>query len=722
MPGNRLFRRIRRGIRLWALAIALGTATPLAAQDLATLLADRVAIDTRDRLVAEGSVEVLYRGARLTAQRIVYDGKTDRLTIEGPIWLTEPSGAVLVADAANLSRDLREGLLQSARMVLQDRLQIAADTIARKGGRYTVLNRAVASSCEVCPANPIPLWEIRARRITHDQLERQIYFEGAQLRVAGLPVFWWPWLRTPDPTLDRATGFLAPSFRTTTELGIGIRVPYFITLGASRDLTVTPYVSSSRTRTLGLRWREARRTGRYALEGAISRDDLLPGETRYYLFGDGTFALPRDFTLDFQIQTASDDAYLLDYGISDTDRLDSGITIARTRRDSHVDARLFRYWSLRDGDDNRTLPSIVADAEFMRRFRPAMIGGEGQFTMETHLHRRSSDATTDVNGDGEVDGRDVARLTLRTDWRRNWLLANGMIVTGGAQARADFYSISQDANYPATVTRLTSRAMVELRWPWVRSDGTGASDVLEPVMQMVWAPDDIKDVPNEDSRHATFDEGNLFEYDRLAGSDVLELGTRANLGLSWTRYRADGWAMGAIVGRVFRARDLGQFTASSGLAGQSSDWLVSGQIEMGPDLTVLGRALIDDSLDIARAELRLTRQKGSYDLSAGYLWLTADTAEDRPTDTSELWLNAGWDVSDGWRASLSGRYDFIANRAARAGFGLQYRTDCILVDLSLSRRYTSSTSVTADTSINLGVELTGLGSSGSGLKRRACAR
>ncbi|PPB81618.1 LPS-assembly protein [Albidovulum inexpectatum] len=722
MPQIRLFGRFWRAAWFWAWAAFLVSALPVAAQDLATLLADRVAIDRDDRLVAEGSVEVLYRGARLTARRIVYDARTDRLTIEGPIWLSDPSGAVLIADAADLSRDLSDGILQGARMVLQDRLQIAAERISRQEGRYTILDRAVASSCEVCPSNPVPLWEVRARRITHDQTERQIYYEGAQLRVAGLPVFWWPWLRTPDPTLDRATGFLSPSIRTTTELGIGIRVPYFITLGDSRDLTVTPYVSSSRTRTLGLRWREARRTGSYTLEGAISRDALVPDETRYYLFGDGTFALPRDFTLDFQIQTASDDAYLLDYGLSDTDLLDSGMTVARTRRDSHVEARLFRFWSLRDGDDNRTLPSIVADAEFMRRFRPALIGGEGQLTLESHLHRRSSQTATDADGDGEIDGRDVARLSIQTDWRRNWLLSNGMILTGGAQARADFYSIAQDVTYPATVTRLTSRAMVELRWPWVRAGGTGATDVLEPVAQLVWAPNDVDDVPNEDGSHATFDEGNLFEYDRFSGTDVLELGTRANLGLSWTRYHPDGWAMGTVVGRVFRAKDLGQFTASSGLSGQSSDWLVSARIDRGSDLSVLGRALIDDSLDIARAELRLMRQKGSYDLSAGYLWLTADTGEDRPTDTSELWLDAGWDVSDGWRASVSGRYDFIANRAARAGFGLQYRTDCILVDLSLSRRYTSSASVTADTSINLGVELTGLGSSGASAKRRACAR
>jgi LPS-assembly protein len=77
----------------------------------------------------------------------------------------------------------------------------------------------------VCFDNPTPLWEIRARRIIHDEVEQQLYFEGAQFRVMGVPVLWLPQMRLPDPTLERATGFLAPSIRATDTTGTQIRVP-----------------------------------------------------------------------------------------------------------------------------------------------------------------------------------------------------------------------------------------------------------------------------------------------------------------------------------------------------------------------------------------------------------------------------------------------------------------------------------------------------------------
>ncbi|MGB3316508.1 MAG: LPS assembly protein LptD [Albidovulum sp.] len=713
---------IRRAL-LALVALCLLT-SPLHSQDQAKLIADQVLLEANDTLTAEGAVEVLYKGTRLTAERIIYFSKTDRLEITGPIRLTDESNTVIVADAADLSSDLTEGVLTSARMVLDQQLQIASNRLTRASGRFTVLDRVVASSCEVCPSNPTPLWEIRARRVVHDQEERQLYFDHAQFRVAGLPIFYAPRLRMPDPTLERSTGFLLPTIRTTSGLGAGVKLPYFIAIGDSRDLTLTPYVSAKQTRTLEFRYRQAFRTGKMEFSGALSRDDLIPGKTRGYLFGNAKFDLPRDFGLNLKLQTVTDDAYLLDYDVSSRDRLQSGVELTRTRRNEHIDARIFRYWSIRARDDNSVLPTLVGDLTFERRFRPAYLGGEGKFSFQTHSHRRSSTVTTDANGDGITDGRDIARTTLAADWSRNWTLSNGMVLSGGFMAAADFYSIGQDATYPGTVTRFAPSAMVELRWPWVKTETAGgATQVIEPVAQLVWSRNDIEDVPNEDSQISSFDEGNLFGYSRFPGVDERELGTRLNLGVSWTRRDPAGWSLGVTAGRVFRAEDLGQFSIGSGLDGTSSDWLLATHLDTAFGLTMMNRALFDDAFSFSRNELRLGYNAQKYDISAGYLWLMADPAEGRNKASSEFTFDAGWTFARNWRGKVSGRYDFQADRAAKAAVGLQYRNECVAVDLSLSRRFTSSTSVSANTDFSMSVELAGFGAGTDGRKyRRSCAR
>jgi len=175
--------------------IGLATATASFAQAPAdaapaTLIADDIVFDQgASSITARGGVEIFFQGNRLRAEAITYSRDGDRVSADGPLTLIDASGdTVLVADFADLSADLRDGVLRSASLVLNRQMQIAATRIDRVDGRYSQAYQAVASSCEVCSDNPVPIWEIRARRVIHDEVERQIYFENAQFRVIGVPV------------------------------------------------------------------------------------------------------------------------------------------------------------------------------------------------------------------------------------------------------------------------------------------------------------------------------------------------------------------------------------------------------------------------------------------------------------------------------------------------------------------------------------------------------
>ncbi|SIS56493.1 LPS-assembly protein LptD [Phaeovulum vinaykumarii] len=695
--------------------MATATATETR-EDAATLVADSIRLAPGDVLLAEGAVEVFYRGNHLTAESIRYDGKTDRIFVTGPLRLTEPGaeGAVILADQAEMSTDLRDGLLTGARMVLAREMQLAAATISRVSGRYTDLNRVVASSCRICADNPTPLWEIRADRLRHDTEKRQLLFDGAEFRALGLPIARIPHLRMPDPTVKRMTGFLTPSFRTTSGLGTGVKLPYFIVLGDHRDLTLTPYVSSDGMTTMGFRYRAATHSGLYAIEGALSRDDLIADTTRGYLFAQGRFALPDGFSLGLDLQLASDRSYLLDYGISDADRLWSGITLERVRRTELTWARLGQVYTMREGESNDLEPVQAVDAHKIRVFRPALIGGELEFDLSAHAHRRPSDL--------DVAGRDMARLGFSAQWRRNALLPGGILAAGLFDVTGNIYRIGQDSRYDETVSQTVPAAGVELRWPWVRQAGSAAL-VIEPVAQLLWSDTTRPRVPNEDSLLVEFDEGDLFSFSRFPGEDAREGGTRANLGISFTRFDAAGWSLGMTAGRVVRARAQAGFGTGSGLSGVQSDWLLAAHFASAGGLAVSNRALISgDFGDVTRNELRVAWSPGDdRSLSAGYLWMKPDLSEGRPSATSELTLDTTWRLSAGWSGRFASRYDFDAGRAARAGLGLRYENECVTLDLSLSRRYTSSTSVRPETDFGVSVALAGFGA-GENRARRVCTR
>jgi LPS-assembly protein len=161
---------------------------------------------------------------------------------------------------------------------------------------------------------------------------------------------------------------------------------------------------------------------------------------------------------------------------------------------------------------------------------------------------------------------------------------------------------------------------------------------------------------------------------------------------------------------------------ASGLAGKSSDWLAALQVTTADGLQVTNRLVFDDTFDITKGEVRMTYPKERYGISSGYVWTVADASENRLKPTSELTFDAYYKISDGWTSKASGRYDFEADRATRAGIGFEYKNECILVDLSLSRRFTSSTSVEPTTDFGLSVELIGFGSGAKPGPARRCNR
>ncbi len=692
---------------LWVLGVPAGAR----AQGSATLLADSVTVTADERLLAEGNVEVLYDGIRMTATAVSYDRAADRLEITGPLLIRSPDGTLLAADSATLDPQLRNGLLRGARLVLERQLQLAATRLDRVDGRYSQLRGAAATACTVC-GDRAPLWDIRASRVVHDDVARQLYFENAVFRVRGLPLLWLPRLRLPDPTLRRATGLLLPDIRTNDRLGFGLKFPYFIPFGDHRDLTLRPYLSAQ-TRTLEARYRQAFRQGSLEINAAAS-DDSLVDPARAYVFVDGDFALEGGYWLAFDLQAVTDDTYLLDYGYSFADRLTSAVNLSRVRPNEMLRGRVARFDSLRETEDDRSLPPYMADLRYERRLRPATTGGVLTLSggIETFVRTRGTP------GDA---GRDVTRAGAGAQWQRDWVVGPGLLAETMTLLDLDYYAISDDPEAPRDQLRAAPAAAARLRWPLIRTDaGSGITDVVEPMVSLAWSALRGGEVPNEDSTQIEFDEANLFALDRFPGEDARETGARTTLALTWTRTAASGSAAALTFGRVLRDEAVEEFTSSSGLSGLSSDWLVAGRLDLPRGFSLNARTLFDDGFDFAKTGARLDWNAARFNLGATYVWLPPDPDEGRSGAVSEWAVAGAYQVNERLRLTGDARYDIAANRPRNAGLAVAWRNECVTVDLSVARRYTSSGKVVPSTDLGLTVGLSGFsaGRSGGGVQGR----
>jgi len=497
-------------------------------------------------------------------------------------------------------------------------------------------------------------------------------------------------------------------------------VPFFIKLGDHRDLTLTPYLSS-RTTTLEFRYRQAFSRGQIEFQGAITEDDLRPSEVRGYLFGTGVFQLDNDYVLQFDVETTSDDAYLTEYGYSSKDRLDSAITLTRAKRDELRQFSLVNFRTLRDDEDNATLPTNVLDAIYERRFHPRAMGGELRLFASAHTHFRNS--ALDVDGpdaDTDVDGRDVVRANVGAEWLRSWTFRGGLQMQTQLGAEFDAFQVDQDSTFPNTASGATPQGAITFRYPFVRRSA-GGTQLLEPVLQVAYVGGDPLDVPNDESTRVEFDEGNLLELSRFPEPDARERGASAAIGLNWSRFSDNGWEARLSLGQVVREDPAAEYSKTSGLAGASSDVLVAGQLVIGNGFSVSGRALFGGNFEASKAELRGAWSNERTRLAGTYLWLVDDLDEDRPDPVSELTVDGAYNFNRHWSLTSNVRYDLEDDRAAYAGLGLTYDNECVSASLSVNRDFTSSTSVEPSTNVGFRVSLRGFSAqTGTRSYARAC--
>jgi len=708
-------------IRLFLLTVLwLSAAQALWAQDAAHLIADRIEILPNGTLRASGSVTVWHGEVQITARDITYSSGEGQLSLTGPIKLQDGSGTVILADQADLSPDLSAGIITSALIILSQQVQIAAAQISRVNATYSEASHVSATSCFVCNGQT-PLWQIRAKKIVHDSAEKQIYFDQAQLRLLDVPVFFFPYLRLPDPSLKRATGFLVPELTTSTTLGTAIRTPYFIKLDDHRDITLLPMVSS-RTNTLGLRYRHAYRTGIIELEGAYSRDMLLAGQDRGYLFGTANFALDTGYALKGQLQSTSDPAYLFEYDVKEIDRLENKITLEHSQSDRNIELRFSNYHSLRDSESNATQPTLVTEAIAQQRSYPNGLGGVLDLEASLLTSFRSSISPVDGPDSGdEVDGYDTLRLSSLAKYRRDWVLPKGLVVDFATELEASQYVVRQHQNIAPMNTRISGSGALGLRWPLAQRFASGAVQRLEPRMQLAGVVSNSDPIPNQDSTQVEFDEGNLFRFNRAPGFDLIETGTRVNIGLTGGIDYPNQTQIGWEIGRIYRTDSANSFTKTSGLGGHVSDWLLATHVKTPLGIELVARSLLKDFGQLTKSEVRASWRTDKHRLDATYAGLTADEAENRDVALSSLALKWNYQFLPDWLSTSEFQFDTSIGEASKFKFGLEYANECVVIDFSASRRFATSSTLTDKTEFGLSVELAGFSTGVRNIKKsRQC--
>lgn len=677
------------------------------------LLADDMTYDPAEGLlIAKGNVRIVSDGRVLTTNQVIYNERTNKLILPNGFAIVDQAGTVVRGENSVLTQDFTNSIIKGARVLIANRLQIAADQGQYKDNRFKVFDRVVASTCYICKDDPIPFWQIRANRVIHDEVEKQLYFEHARLEFVGLPIFYAPLLRLPDPTVERATGFLVPSFFTSDLLKFGAKIPYFIAINDHSDATATAYVASVGSIVGQVQYRRKTQNGGYQFDGALLlRDGIDHNPFRSYLKGSGAFNLRNDYSWGFDVDLTSDDTFRAQYGyededaISAQDRLLSQVYLQRSRQNSYFKLSASSIQSLRTTEIDAEIPLVFPEVYWRSLYRDPLFDGKLGLTAHTTTLLRTNSSR-------------FSRFGFSADWQKSWQSRQGLLFGLRGAVDGELYSMSNYTGFTGnSASRITPTVSADLRLPLSKVIG-GTTHVIEPIVQLVWSDDSLNGTPNEDSVQVEFEETNLFSENRFPGFDQKELGLRANVGVTYTRYDPKGWTFSATAGRVYRDKSYGQFSSASGLSGKQSDWVGAVSLSFPNQFTLTNRILFSSDFHLSKNETNLAFSYQKLTGKATYLWLEKDVVAGASDPRREAALELIYTPNDNWSYLAEWRHNFVTNRATEGEFGVKYENECVEVNLSLSLQYTASGSVSPTKELGLTVALVGFGNNKKTRQRR----
>lgn len=646
------------------------------------ILADEMQYDENTQIItATGNVEIEREGSILLAEEVIYNQETDTATANGNVTLVDDDGTVMFFEQAEITGDLKEGFAREVRVLLADNSRMAARFIRRREGNINELRRVVYSACDLnCDGEPV--WQIKARKVIHDQDDQLMTYNDAWIELMGVPVFYTPYLAHPDPTADRRSGLLAPAIGGGSNLGFSFALPYYWNIAPDKDATLTPLYTSSAGRGGTAEYRQLFEEGELRVFGSLVTDDQDNSKDfRGHVQARARWDIGERWRTGADLHLASDDTYLRRYDFDAPTWLTTNAFAERFGTQSYFAVNTYHFQRQRRTVVAGSTPLVAPLINYSFVGKPT--NGGGYFTADASalaLYRET--------------GSDQTRLSSELGWHVPYISPLGEVYTLRATLRGDGYYV-RDVVDPVTNTSFTGfegRAIPQVSMEWrypVARTGPATTQYLEPIVQGVWSPigQNSTKISNEDSRDFEFDDTNLFSEQRFTGYDRVEGGARVNYGLRWSAYGETGQSMSAMFGQSYRFHKDNTFSAASGLSGKFSDYV--GRVLYRPsnyvDLSYRFR-LDSSNFSPERSEVSAAAGTDLFRVGANYIFIKqTDPTSPEFGDREELYAFFDTRISKYWKLQGTHREDLSPDGGSiRSSIGIVYEDECFVFGLDIA--------------------------------------
>ena len=283
------------------------------------LEADKVTNTDDDVITATGSVELRQNGRTIRADKVISNSETGVTTAVGHTQTLNEDGSVQFSDRITYDDNMQSGYSENFASIGRDNSKIFARRLEQVSPDINRLTNVIYTPCNLCVKDGEtrnPTWSIEAGKITQRKDKKMVFYNNAVVKIKGVPVLYTPYLWTPDPELDRASGFLPPKISADKKRGFSYEQPYLWSISPYQYLILSPQLNAGVNPLLNLDYERQFYSGLLHIRGGFTNEAFFDNDgdrhgasaTREYLLADGAFKINKNWRWSFTAQHVKDES------------------------------------------------------------------------------------------------------------------------------------------------------------------------------------------------------------------------------------------------------------------------------------------------------------------------------------------------------------------------------------------------------------------------------
>ncbi len=584
---------------------------------------------------------------------------------------------------------------------INNKPRVSANTV-KLTNQKSNFTKSIFTICDYRENDKCPPWTLQAGKMSHDKKKKTVYYDNAVVKIFNVPIFYFPKLAHPDPTVDRRSGFLLPSFSDTKNLGSSLKIPYYWTLGKNRDFTLTNNLFASENPLFLGEYRHAFEKSNLIMdfgftEGYKKTSATKSGGNKSHFFSK----FSKNFigknssqnNLDITLQHVTNRKYLKLYKIDsdivddETDTLENSIDFSHENEDLFFGFKTSAYKTLKDSYTDEyeyILPDVIVDKNLLSSNKYGVLDFQSNF--KGHQY--------DTN---KMTGFLINDLTWKS---KDYVSSYGLIGKFLGKIKNVNYEAKNISNFKTDTTNELFGGLGFLTKIDLFKEDKNEKHFLTPKALLRYAPGHMR----RESGDNRLNSMNIFSVDRLNSYSNFENGVSASLGFDYSHEKANK-IFNLSMGQVISGSENKDLPSSSSLDQKFSDVIGSSSLQINDNLNLNYNFALDQNYkELNYNEVGAKIQNDTIKFNVSYL-------QEKEHIGDQEYIKTDIELVDGKYGLLSAgtKRNLITNSAEYYNLSYEYINDCMRAGIVYRREFYNDSEIEAENSLMFKITLTPFG-------------